>query len=365
MPADNFLGRIWSYLRSTSYRLRIAIAAGIVISCCLFWFVALLSPVTRTPLAEVKRIVIVPGMTARQIARQLEQEGIIKSGTAFHLLSRYSSASGRMQAGVYDMAPNESPKRLLERLYEGDTVDLAVPVTIPEGYTIKQIAKVLAEREIVDQAEFLEYVKTAPLPYPFLEAAVAKLEPERRLEGYLFPDTYHFVPGTSAADVVRTLTNRFKQVIEPLVPAEVLQGGQLTEAPVPLSLDQLIILASIVEKEAMADAERAKIAGVFYNRLKINQRLQSCATVQYLLGVPKPILSNADMAIDSPYNTYVNDGLPIGAVASPGTASIQAVLKPEVTPFFYFVAKEDGSGQHVFSKTFAEHEQAIRAIRSR
>lgn len=365
MPAENLLGRIWSYLRSTSLRLRIAVIAGIAFSFCLLYVMALLGPASRSPEAEVRRIVIVPGMTARQIAKQLEQEGIIKSGTAFHLLSRYSSASGRMQAGVYDMSPSESPKGLLERLYEGDTVDLAVPVTIPEGYTIRQIAKVLAEREIVAEEEFLEYVKTAPLPYPFLEAAVAKREPERRLEGYLFPDTYHFVPGTPAAEVVKAMTNRFKRVIEPLVSAEVLQGGQLADGPVPLSLDQLVILASIVEKEAAADIERATIAGVFYNRLKINQRLQSCATVQYVLGVPKPILSNADMAIDSPYNTYVNDGLPIGPVANPGNASIQAVLQPEATPFYYFVAKEDGSGQHVFSKTFAEHEAAIRAVRKR
>lgn len=363
MPLNSFLGRIGSYLRSTSWHLRIAVIAGIIFCGCVLYVMALLGPVSHAPDAEVKRIVIAPGMAARQIAKQLEQEGIIKSGTAFHLLSRYSSASGRMQAGVYDMSPNETPKQLLERLYEGDTVDLAVSVTIPEGYTIKQIAKVLAEREIVSEEEFLEHVKTAPLPYPFLETAVANREPERRLEGYLFPDTYYFVPGTPAADVVKTMTNRFKRVVEALVPPEVLLGGQLTDGPVPLDLDQLVILASIVEKEAVVDAERPTIAGVFYNRLKINQRLQSCATVQYVLGVPKPILSTADMAIDSPYNTYVNDGLPIGPVANPGSASIQAVLKPEATPFYYFVAKEDGSGQHVFSKTFAEHEAAIHSIR--
>ncbi len=364
MPANNFLGRSWSCMRSSSCRLRIAVVLAVIASCCLLWIVVLLSPVTRAIDAEAKRIVITPGMTARQISKQLEQEGIIRSSTAFHLLSRYTSASGHMQAGVYDMAANESPKRLLERLYEGDTVDLAISVTIPEGYTLKQIAKVLAEHEIVGQQEFLEYVKTAPLPYAFLEAAAAKLEPECRIEGYLFPDTYHFMPDTSAADVVKTMTNRFKQVLESLAPIELLQGGQLADAPVPLSLDQLVILASIVEKEAVVEAERATIAGVFYNRLKINQRLQSCATVQYVLGEPKPRLSTAEMAIDSPYNTYVNDGLPIGAIASPGAASIQAVLKPEATPFYYFVAKEDGSGQHVFSKTFAEHEQAIRAVRN-
>lgn len=345
-------------------RLGITLLLGALIIGGLLFVVTVLSPVTNAPDAEGKRIVITPGMSARQIAQLLEQEGIIRNATAFHLLNRYGSTNGWMQAGVYDMSPNESPKTLLERLYAGDTVDFAVAVTIPEGYTIKQIAKVLAEREIVAEAEFLEYVKEAPLPYDFLEKAVAKREPERRLEGYLFPDTYHFVPGMPVANVVKAMTNRFKQVMEPLVPAAVLEGEQLTTGAVPLTLDQLIILASIVEKEAVAEAERATIAGVFYNRLKINQRLESCATVQYVLGVAKPILSNADMAIDSPYNTYINDGLPIGPVANPGGASIKAVLQPEETPFYFFVAKEDGSGQHVFSKTFAEHQAAIRSIRN-
>ncbi|NLW17917.1 MAG: endolytic transglycosylase MltG [Firmicutes bacterium] len=353
------LGRI----RLAPWRLKLAAIAGLIIVTGLLYGLNLLSPVTRNPDVEIKRVVIPAGMTARQIAQLLEEEGIIKSSSAFHILSRLTSASGRMQAGVYDMAPNEAPKHLLERLYSGDTVDLAVRVTIPEGYTIKQIAQVLAEKQIVGQEEFLDYVKSAPLPYDFLEAAVAEREPERRLEGYLFPDTYHFVPGSSAAEVVQAMTNRFKQVIEPLLPAEVLQGGQLTDLPVPLTLDQIIILASIVEKEAVVDGERPTIAGVFYNRLQINQRLQSCATVQYILEKPKPILSDAEMAIDSPYNTYVNDGLPIGPVANPGGASIRAVLDPEDTPYYYFVAKEDGSGEHVFSKTFAEHQAAIRSIR--
>ena len=353
------LGRI----RLTNWRLRIAIMAGILVGTCLLYVVNLLSPVSRDPNAEVKRVVIASGMTGRQIAQLLEQEGIIKSSTAFYLLSRYSSASGRMQAGVYDLSPNETPKRLLERFYMGDTVNLAVKVTIPEGYTIKQIAKVLEEREIVEADEFLDYVRTAPLPYDFLEAAVSQREPERRLEGYLFPDTYDFVPDSSPAEVVKAMTNRFKQVMEPLVPAEVLEGGQLADLPVPLTLDEIVILASIVEKEAVVDPERPTIAGVFFNRLKINQRLQSCATVQYILEKPKPILSDAEMAIDSPYNTYVNDGLPIGPVANAGSASIRAVLNPEATPYYYFVAKEDGSGEHVFSKTFAEHQAAIRAIR--
>lgn len=363
MPSKNSLYHIWDTLRFSTWRLKGTVILGVILACSLLWAMYLLGPLTRAADVEAKRIVITSGMGARQIAKQLEEEGIIRSSMAFHLLARSSNISGRMQAGIYDLAPNESPRQLLARLYEGDTVNLAIQVTIPEGYTLKQIAKVLADKMIVTEEEFLAYIKVAPMPYEFLATVADKLEAERRLEGYLFPDTYYFVPGSSAESVVKSMTNRFKQVVEPLLAEDVLQGGQLLGTPVPLTLDQLVILASIVEKEAVAAGERATIAGVFYNRLRINQRLQSCATVQYLLGVPKPILSNADMAIDSPYNTYVTDGLSIGPIASPGAASLQAVFSPEATPFYYFVAKEDGSGEHVFTKTFAEHQAAIRTIR--
>lgn len=325
----------------------------------------LLAPLSPHAEVEPRRIVIEQGLSARQIARQLAQEGIIKNAAAFHLLNRLTRKEGHMQAGVYDLAAHESPRQLLDRLYQGDTVNAAIAVTIPEGYTLKQIAQVLAGQGIVSEAEFMAEIAKAPPPYAFLEEMVAKLEPERRLEGYLFPDTYYFLPETPAQAVVKTMTNRFKEVMADLVPAEVLQGEKLQSGPLPLSLGELVILASIVEKEAMVAHERATIAGVFYNRLKINQRLGSCATVQYVLGVAKPILSNADMAIDSPYNTYRNDGLSIGPIASPGAASLQAVVEPEKTVYYYFVAKEDGSGEHVFNKTFAEHEQSIKLIRNK
>ncbi len=321
------------------------------------WLGYVLSPVQWIGQAEVQRVSIVQGASARGIARQLQEAGIIRSASAFHLLTRVSKSAGNMKAGLYEMSPGESSWRLLERINEGDSVDLAISVTIPEGYTTKQIAYVLDAKGIVDASEFLEYVKTAPLPFEHLNTGVAKVEPARRLEGYLFPDTYKMLPGSTPEEAVRIMATRFRQAIIPLLPEEVLNGGKLERAGVELTLDQLVTLASIVEREAVASQERPTIAGVFYNRLRIGQRLQSCATVQYILEKVKPVLSIADTEIESPYNTYQNTGLTPTPIASPGLGSLKAVINPDETPYFYFFAKGDGT--HVFSVTFSEHQQAI------
>ncbi len=365
MQKHNWFSQTKSFLSKMRRGQWLILVACLFLTLSVAGVLILFSPVRRSAVNETQIVMIEPGSSALQIAKQLEEAGLIRSSTAFHILGRLTGASGRMQAGIYEMSPSESPKRLLERLRAGDTMDQTISVTIPEGYTIKQIAEVLAAKGIISAEEFIDYVKIAPLPYPVLEEAAKELEPERRLEGYLFPDTYKFLPGMPAQEIVSIMLNRFREVTESLLPASVFQGEPTQDTPVPLTLDQLIALASIVEKEAVVEKERATIAGVFYNRLRINQRLQSCATVQYLLGFPKPRLSDKDMAIDSPYNTYVVDGLPIGPIANPGAASIRAVINPASTPYYYFVAKEDGSGEHVFSKTFAEHQQATRAIRSR
>ncbi|MGI6343815.1 MAG: endolytic transglycosylase MltG [Bacillota bacterium] len=321
---------------------------------------ALLSPVQWFGASEPQRVTIAAGSSARAIAQQLAEVGLIRSQTAFHLLSRLQQASGALQAGVYEMSPNESTLRLIQRLSRGDTLDLAVTVTIPEGYTVKQIARTLADKSIVEYDAFLEYLRQAPLPYDWLNTATAHLEPERRFEGYLFPDTYQFLPGSQPAEVVAAMTSRFRQVMESLLPAEVLAGEPAAALPQPLTLDQIVTLASIVEREAVVDQERPIIAGVFYNRLNIKQALQSCATVQYILEKVKPVLSTQDTQIESPYNTYKYPGLPPGPIAAPGLPSLQAVVEPAETDYYYFRAKEDGSGTHIFSRTLAEHNRAGR-----
>ncbi len=319
-----------------------------------------LSPVQWSGEGELQRVFIAPGSTARTIAEHLEDSGLIRSATAFRLIGRLTGVSGQMQAGVYDISPAEKPWQIMQRLHQGDDVDLSIVVTIPEGYTVKQIANHLEAKGIVDAADFLSYLETAPLPYDFLDEQLKGVEVARRYEGFLFPDSYHLLEDSTPEQVVGVMTRRFRQVVESLVPAEALAGGKTEATPQPMNLAQLVTLASIVEREALLDEERPIISGVFYNRLRIDQALQSCATVQYILELNKPVLSTADTKIDSPYNTYVRVGLTPGAIAAPGLRSLQAAVNPADTNYFYFYAIPNGGGQHAFSRTFAEHNQAIR-----
>lgn len=345
-----------SHIRFGRLLLLLALVTAVLIP--LVWAAAL-SPAQWWGEAEVQRINIAPGATARTISQQLHAAKLIRSSGAFRLLGRLTGTSGSMKAGVYDISPKEGTLAILRRLNSGDDVDLSVKVTIPEGFTVKKIAHALEAAGILPAKDFLEYLKTAPLPYDFLEQQLSRVDRERRFEGLLFPDSYHLLPGSTAADVVDVMTRRWRQVVESVFPAEVLQGGQTKDTPVPMNLTQLLTLASIIEREAVVDEERAVISGVFYNRLEIDQALQSCATVQYILEKSKPILSTADTQIDSPYNTYRNPGLTPGPIATSGLPSLRAAAQPAATEYFYFFAKPDDSGQHVFSRTFAEHDRAI------
>ena len=171
---------------------------------------------------------------------------------------------------------------------------------------------------------------------------------ENRLEGYLYPDTYLFSTEESEHDIINKMLTAFNERVVPAYEA----------VRTPYSLDQIIILASVVEREAANDEERPTVASVFHNRIDRGMKLESCATVQYILKERKTILSNADTAIDSKYNTYKYKGLPVGPIASPGLKSVEAALSPADTKYLYFVATADGS-QNLFSETFDEHNQKI------
>jgi UPF0755 protein len=173
-----------------------------------------------------------------------------------------------------------------------------------------------------------------------------------KAEGYMFPDTYRIAAGTSEEQLVKIMVSQFDQQFTPAMRQRAAELG--------ISVRDIIIMASLVEKEARVEKERPIIAGVFYNRLKQSMPLQSCATIQYILGYAKPELTVADTELPSPYNTYLNPGLPPGPIANPGLASINAVLYPAETEYLYFVADKNGS--HRFSRTYDEHLAAIDAV---
>lgn len=259
----------------------------------------------------------------------LEDEGIIRSGNImFQLLTRVMKIDEKLQSGEYQFSSSENLLQIIDKLVKGKVV--LHKVTIPEGYQVKQIARLLDDNEIAEFDEIMQLVQ----------------EKNEFREGYLFPDTYVFPRNFGAANVLKKMYNNFQQVVyEKIDPEQDFPGG--------LNFHEIIILASIIEKEAQGDQDKPKIASVFYNRLEKGMRLQSCATIQYLLDKPQERLTQQDLEIESPFNTYLNSGLPPEAIGNPGLNSILAAVQPAEEEYMYFVLGEEG--EHIFSRTYQEH----------
>lgn len=291
-------------------------------------------------------IEIPEGAGSATVANQLYQNGIINHILAFRIYSKLGGYDGNYQPGMIMITGGMSYDDILKTLVTTDRN--SIKITIPEGYTLTRIAQTLADAGLCTTDEFYSALDPSLYNYRFLEGI-----PDRnaRLEGYLFPATYDIVPGMTAQDIVNLMLKSFD---EHFTDAYYVRAKELG-----FTVDEVVTFASIIERETNSDTERAKVAGVFYNRLKINMPLESCATVQYILGENKPVLSVEDTQIDSPYNTYRNYGLPIGPIASPGTECIKAVLYPEDTDALFFVL--GANGEHIFSETYEEHVKAMNA----
>lgn len=283
-----------------------------------------------------------PGMTASQVAEELEKNNIIQNAKAFEQLSKIKKADSRLVAGEYHLSPSMSAGEILDILVLGPEPEI-VKVTIPEGYTLAEIVSTLENNGLGTKEEYYQEIKSvSSKDYDFLKDIPSG---ENRLEGFLFPDTYFFDKKAGPHEVIERFLQRFNQ--------EVTKDTAKRLKQLNMSVYDWVIKASIVEREAVKEEERPLIAGVFENRLKTGMALQSCATVQYVLGEVKPVLSLDDLEIESPYNTYKHAGLPPGPISNPGHASLQAALNPAETNYLYFVAKSDGS--HAFAVTFEQH----------
>lgn len=286
---------------------------------------------------------IADGSGASAIAQQFKDAGVIKYPTVFKLMSRAGGYNDKIRPGSITVENGMSYDDILELLCSD--MRGAVSFVVPEGFEQKQIAQRLEEEGLCSAEEF-EAATHDNYNYSFTEILSDR---ENQLEGYLYPDTYSIIPGTSAHDIIDMMLSEFD--------TQVNDEYRARAKELDMSLDEIITLASIIERETDSDEERAKVAGVFYNRINKNMNLQSCATVQYILGERKAVLSVADTQIDSPYNTYINPGLPQGPIANPGIECIKAALYPEDTEYLYFVAGADG--KHIFSKTYEEHLAAM------
>jgi UPF0755 protein len=287
-----------------------------------------------------QKIIIYPQETASQVALKLHDNGIINNAQTFLFWARILGYDKKIKSGRYRFASNSRVLDVLKALSRGG--ENKAFITIPEGYTIKQIGQVLENEGICAQTAFVKACadKTLLASLNILSS---------NAEGYLFPDSYDFTIGLEPRQVIERMTKRFWQVFNEI---------QISNIKNQKSIDTIVKIASLIEKEAKLDTERPIIASVFYNRLKVKMPLQSCATVQYILPNHKEVLSIEDTKIDSPYNTYLYPGLPPTPIGNPGKAALIAAVKPAQTKYLYFAVAQNGS--HHFSQNFAEHQKFLR-----
>ncbi|WP_145047057.1 endolytic transglycosylase MltG [Paenibacillus xylanexedens] len=295
------------------------------------------------------------GTGTSKIAEQLQQEGLIRSGLAFKGYLKWKKQGSNFMAGTYSMNPGVSYEEIVNKLNSGEVVpEEMVKFTIPEGYTVLQMADKLSEEGIVNRDEF---IKLANDPSAFDVDIIKDIPVDEELryvlEGYLFPETYELKKDSSTHDVMQRMLEEFQTKVNSIPDLET----ELQEKK--LSLHELLTIASLVEREVVVDAERPLVAGVIYNRIHQDMKLEIDATVQYLLDKPKARLLFKDLKVESPYNMYLNKGLPPGPIASPSLPSIQAALQPEASEYLFYVTKKDGSSGHLFAKTYKEHQKNI------
>jgi UPF0755 protein len=298
----------------------------------------------KTPGSHLDRQVvfsIVPGEAFSQLAARLETEGVIISPFKFKLLARLKGADKRLRSGEYQLSSAMTPDQILEVLINGRA--FLYRLTIPEGFTARQIAAQIASQGLGNEEEFMRLATDTQIAHDLgIEA--------QSLEGYLFPDTYYFPKQVAALTIVKKMVERFKEQFKP--------EWHERAHELNLSVHEVVTLASIIEKETGDPSERPLISSVFHNRLKKKMRLESDPTVIYGIKDFDGNLKRSHLTTPTPYNTYIIKGLPPGPIANPGQAAIEAALYPAQTQYLFFVSKQDHT--HHFSATIAEHRRAVR-----
>jgi UPF0755 protein len=283
-------------------------------------------------------ITIPAGTSTSGVADILAQKGLIANSLVFQVYVKLNGFA--LEAGQYDVPGGTSMADIVALLSHNQS-GTSVRVTIPEGYTAKQIAALMEKKGLFSADAFLAATKQ-PSTADFL----AGRDPTLGLEGYLFPDTYEFAAKARPQEVVAVLVKHFGEKVTPDMRAK---------TPPGITFAQAVVMASIVEKEAFFDKDRAAVAGVFYNRIAAGMPLQSDATVAYAKGQAGANISEEDKQLNSPYNTYLHTGLPPGGISNPGMPSLQAALQPQKTDYYFYLTDKDGHAH--FSKTYAQHQQ--------
>lgn len=287
------------------------------------------------------------GMGARGIIEALADSGLVRCG--WYVIWRYSRLDEpkSLQAGSYMLSDTMPAESILAVMARGEVIPVPTHwVTVPEGFTVDQTFDALASALPVSVSSLDSLAADS--------AFLAELG-LRQLEGYLYPETYEFADSLAPAEMLSRMVATARSRFSPM----------LDELPEGLSEREVLILASIVEREAKLDSERPLIAGVFLRRLRLGMNLESCATVQYALGGVKDRILFSDLHVDSPFNTYIHPGLPPAPICSPGSASLAAAVSPDTSNgYLYFVSKDDGSGGHLFARTHSQHLRNVALARS-
>ena len=288
-----------------------------------------------------------PGMSVSEIGKELYERGIIDSEMKFWWTAKLNGFENKVKSGTFAMQTGMTPRDALEILVYGNTV--TIRFTIPEGFSVRDIAQRLDDEGLVKADAFISLAKTYR-PYPYVEERENVLY---AVEGFLFPDTYEINGEFDAARIMQMMAENFDRRLT--------KEMRDRAREMDLSIYELVTLASLVEKEAYHEEDRPIIAQIFLKRLRLGMPLQADPTVQYLLDAPKEDLLYRDTEIESPYNTYQNVGLPPGPIASPGTASLMAVLHPADTNYLYFVA--DRNGNNYYATNYADHLALVDQVR--
>lgn len=289
------------------------------------------SPVSSK--SETVTFTVASGESTEDIAVDLKSKNLIRDVLVFEQYARITGARSRFQAGDYVLNRNMSMRQIVDALQHGRADQVAI--TIPEGYTAQKVAELVASSKLGTADQYIAAVRDPKWNYDFLSSR----PPGADLEGYLFPDTYSLDKSSTPADLVKAQLERFGSVFTPDMRAA---AGQASAARPAESVENIVILASLVERETNRSADRPNACSVYYNRLKQGMPLQVDATILYALGVWKKDVTFDDLKVDSPYNTYTHPGLPPGPIANPGEAAIKACLNPSTTNYLFYFTDKNG-----------------------
>ena len=351
---------LWHVLRPILVGLTVLVlVAGIGMTVWNKLYGDFLAPVDPADQAEYT-FEISSGESLNRVSSNLEKAGLIRSKSVFKYYCDFAGMSQKIQVGTYSLTKGMSMTEIADRLTTGDGNPLVKNITLIPGETIEEFAAKLVRTGVLKESDsFLAACKdgTAFREYYYVDEVLTSGQPKKRkyvLEGYLSPNTYEVYANASNEDIIRKLLSQTEAVFPPEYQDRAEELG--------MTMDQVLTMASLIEKEAKQD-DFPRVSAVFHNRLKAGMKLESDVTIHYITGVRKMYLSDADLKIDSPYNTYKYAGLPLGPICNPSPAAIRAALYPDETMiaenYLFFCAKEPESGELYFSKTLDQHKRAV------